>query len=1268
MNRLVMSLFLLFASCMLFSETFINTNVTDSTSWTMDGSPYIVDGNINIAGTSYPVLTIEEGVIVRFTANSSIGLGSTFSSSQKGGMIVNGSSEYPVLFTAHSDNPEPGFWDHIRTNNHVLSGSAIFNHAIFEYGGSGGTGIMEVFAGDPVFTNCVFRHSSNYGIYHSSTVSHAAISSTSFEVNGGYPLYCNAEGVQLLGEGNAFFDNAIQRILVKSQNVTQACTWLNHGVPYEMENDLTVMNGEEPLIIQAGTQMLFRAGKSLNIGSNTSSSYYGCLSATGVSFSAADPLVGWKGIGFLNHCRTSLLDNCEITHVDNSNYGAVTIRSSYPITITGCNFNQIDNYAIYAYEGKTFQVSSCTFENCQKTIAVYFKDVHKLGIGNVYQNNTDNRVHCLGGILSDSAIWILQAVPILVLDDCDVRSGSPFPVLQIPYGSILEFAAGTKLTIGYASSTAYKGSLLATGVTFRGQENTPGYWTGLIFAKYGEQSLLSGCTIRDAGYNDAAAIQINVTNSTITGCSVFNNAAQGLNFSDDSLVIISGNSIFDCGSYPLSLAAGSLRILGAGNSFVGNAIDQIEVRTQTITSSATWRNPGVPYLLTGSISIYAGAFPHLKIMPGSTILLPHGAHFTVGYASSSSYRGSLEAEEVLFTRADPTATPQGLIFNTYCNLGASILTDCVFEYSERGIYNSAVYVASGADPVFNGCIFRNNPDVALVGATDARATVNDCQFINNGGYPIKISASSFDIVSGVGNSFSGNNPDRILLSGGLLTGDYTWDNPSIPVEVSSNITIRSNSDPILTINSGLTLLFDSGVGMIIGYTSSSSGGGIKADGATFSALNGEQNGWDGITFLRYTTDDSYLKNCVIEFGGSGDSSNIYLNNSDFPLIDGCIVRGAGTGIRLSGAYTSPLITRTHVVGNEIGIECLSSANPLIGGSMTDSNAIVGNSSYGILSTATNSIDASYNWWGHVDGPTLRLGDAISGNIIYLPYRETNIGDAPAHFDLLLPAHQHVIQTLTPVFDWEEAHDPSPGDSVLYTLQICLNPAFDVPLIQYSNLSSTVYHVPEGELADDSHYYWRVFATDTQEQSTLCNQVFEFYTAVPEAPQAFALIAPANDEVVLLTSPLLSWQASLDPDPGDTVSYRVYRDLTAAFDAADSLDTILTQAYPELCSPGSLYYWKVVAYDSSGLSRESAVRRFYVHPDAGPRAPVDIELSVDSGITTITWESVPGAESYKVYYSLDPVQAFEYLGETALPSFEHIGIYEKCFYHIKAVDY
>lgn len=1269
MRQCLLALLLSFMVLPVFGETLISGTITTSVSWILDGSPYIISGDVLVASSSSPVISIEEGVQVRFNAGASLRLGSTNSSSSRGGLIVNGTELNPVIFTANTDSPAPGFWNSIKMNSYCLADQVVLNHAILEYGGSGGGGLFDVNSVSPELNNCIFRHSSSYGIYHTSTTVNAVVNSCHFISNAGYPLHINVPGASQISGAICFSGNGIQRILLRSVVLSSGCTWQNHGVPYELENDLNVQSTSSPVLtLTEGLQLLFRQAKGIYIGSNSSSSSIGAINATGVSFTASDTLLLWRGIEFQPYSRASSLIDCSFSFVSNQASGAITQRGNYEAVIQDCEIYNVDNYALSVSSGKPFSLTGCNIHHCAKTIALNFQDIHGLGLGNNYQDNGDNRIHASGGTLDESATWTRQHTSVLILGNCYVSGPSPYPELEIPYGSILEFSSGTSLAIGSATTTSYRGSIRASGATFRGVEAVPGYWIGLVFYSYGANSLVSGCIIRDAGYGNAAAVQFTVVNSTLTGCTIFNNAAKGINLANNSLASISGNVIFGCGSYPLSLDANAVRVLGEGNYFTGNTIDRIEVRHETITNSGVWRNPGVPYYLTGSVGIFGTNYPHLKILPGASVLLPDGALITVGHASTISYLGSLEAEGVIFTRADESAVPWGFLFNRYCNVGRSVFTDCVFEYFLHSTNQCAINVPYVADPVFNGCTFRYNPGMAILGGSGARAAVNNCSFISNGSYPISLGAASFDVVSGVGNSFMGNNPDRILLSGGTLSQSYTWDNPSVPVEISSSISVYGSSHPVLTINSGLLMLFRDDTELAVGHASTISySGGLKAEGARFSALSGVAGSWNGIQLNRYIDSNSFLKDCIVEYGGASGDGNVFFSYSSFGLIEGSIIRFAPIGIKLQGTQSVPLISSSHVVSNEIGILCQNSANPTIGGSMDHSNSISGNSLYGVQNTGSPTIDASYNWWGHVDGPNLRYGDSIIGNLTHLPYRTTDIGDAPGQFDLSSPVHLAVLDHLRPVLDWEEALDPSPGDTVLYNLEISSNPGFSRSLLQYTNLSTTVFHVSEGVLDDDGHYYWRVIASDNQGQSTQCNQVYEFFTSVPEAPLAFNLMNPGWEELVTVTSPLLSWQPSLDPDPGDMVSYRVYISLTAGFEESDSLLTSDTELYSTYCQPGALYYWKVLAVDSTGLYRESPVGRFFVDQYARPRAPGRIVLSAEPSLINLNWDEVPGAELYRLYYALDPGDAFEYLGQTELRSYQHINSADKCFYYIEAID-
>ncbi len=1455
MKALSFVLLLLVCTTALIADTSITGTISTSQTWSLAGSPYIITGNVVVEGAALPVITVQAGVQVRFNAGASIILGNPNWNSVRGGMVVNGTAASPVLFTANSASPSPGFWNFIYTHTYTSEFNS-FNYAIFEYGGSGGTGLINVLGGNPAFSNCTFRHSANYGIYHSGVGVSASVSGSSFENNASYPLYWNSQFVHQIGADNSFSGNTYQRILLRSNNLTAAETWSNKGIPLELEDHLFLKNYETTLQVQAGTQVLFRSGKRLYVGDANYFNSAGSIQASGAIFGAVDPVLGWSGIYCYPYTQPSLLSGCTIRDVNATPEGAVTINCGNLFALQNCTFTNNNNYGLYCYNGRNFSLTDCTFTGNAKTVALYAGDVQKLMAGNVYTGNTENRILCFGGTIGSAAAWIAQSTPIRVseniafnttgiqllqipagvelqfdsgkfffvgdpnygsqqpqlqatgvifkasdpvagwngiyfyyhgspstLDNCTIRdvastsggsvyiasgslttvqnclftnnntyglycalgrnfalSGCTFSgnaktvgiyacdmqkllignvytgnsenritclggdittganwttqstpilvtgdinfdaqgahILNIPYGTALEFAAGRFFNIGSANYSSQHPSLQATGVVFSGEEHTPGYWIGLIFRYWGDPSLLSGCVIRDAGYGNVAAIRCYITNSTITGCSIQDNLNVGIWLADNSMVALSGNTISACGSYPLSIHVERLRALTGENQFTGNTIDRVQVRAGQVLTSGTWHNTGVPYQLTDNCYIRTTGSPHITILPGTVIMLPNARGIYIGDPNYSSDHGSLSAEGVTFTRSDESAVPLGLIFYQYATIGASHFTDCVFEYMRNGA-TGAVWVNYN-DPVFEGCIFRNNPGNGLFVTDTGRASAINCQFLNNGSYPISATATSFDAVSGTGNYFSGNTPNRILISGGILAQNYVWDNPSVPVEVSSNILVNSSSgQPILKLNSGLVLLFRASTGLYIGDPNYPSQiGGLQADGATFSALSGTTGGWYGITFYNYARTDSYLSNCIVEY--AGNSGNIRAQYSALAYIDSCIIRFGNYGIYAVGSNSNPSISKNYILNNGVGVYCATSANPVIGGSLGNANSFSGNTTYAVQNTTSGySVNALYNWWGDATGPyhaslnPSGLGDDVSNWVDFNPWRTTEIGDAPARFHLLTPANAGVVQTLTPFLDWEEAIDPTPGDTVAYTLLIALNSGFTSGLVTVDDLSATVYHIPAGTLDDDTRYYWKVSATDDDGQTTLCYENFFYFdTAVPEAPLPFALDNPADYATVHLTSNLLSWEASSDPDPGDYVSYTVYWDVSAGFENPGTQTTSSTSAWSGFCAPGSLIYWKVKAFDSTGRETFSPVRRFFVHPDAKPRAPVYFTLTpVGSGMQ-IEWDAVPGADSYDIYFSTEPYTGFGLLQpDLPAPSYLHmnLGPGQKGFYYVKAKD-
>ncbi|ADO69601.1 Ig-like domain-containing protein [Stigmatella aurantiaca] len=275
------------------------------------GIAYVVPQIVTIEGTSKPILTIAAGNTLRFGPNARLGAGL----SRPGNLVVDGTPQAPVLFTADSATPQPGHWQGVHLGGDSSNASRI-SHATIEYGGAeGGNGlkpgnlnIYGNYAGTgarPVLTHLLVQRGSKYGVYVEADGGFdPASTALSAHNNGGYAISLQANAASTLPVNGTFSGNTPNAVELQCCYVTTTQTWPNLGIPYVLPVNIGVgsINAKPTLTLLPGTQLRFGADVDFQIGKNAP----GALVAVGtptepIQFvpDAPTPTKGhWRGLHF----------------------------------------------------------------------------------------------------------------------------------------------------------------------------------------------------------------------------------------------------------------------------------------------------------------------------------------------------------------------------------------------------------------------------------------------------------------------------------------------------------------------------------------------------------------------------------------------------------------------------------------------------------------------------------------------------------------------------------------------------------------------------------------------------------------------------------------------------------------------------------------------------------------------------------------------------------------------------------------------------------
>ena len=225
----------------------------------------------------------------------------------------------------------------------------------------------------------------------------------------------------------------------------------------------------------------------------------------------------------------------------------------------------------------------------------------------------------------------------------------------------------------------------------------------------------------------------------------------------------------------------------------------------------------------------------------------------------------------------------------------------------------------------------------------------------------------------------------------------------------------------------------------------------------------------------------------------------------------------------------------------------------------------------------------------VDGLTYYLRVRVSSNGFYsnwesLSFRMNSIPTIPKP---VYPKGDSVLTSSEVILGFNQSTDPE-LDTLTYNIQVGADSLFTSLIDSTNSLTENdeiINWTLNSELEDNGQYFWRVFTYDGYEYSDTSNVQSFLVNSENDTSGVFELKYPVNSQQISTTNPIISWFPSIDPDPLDTVRYSlsIGSEITNLKTYEVGSDTTYTL---EGLEDNTTYYWKVVAKDAKGTTREN----------------------------------------------------------------------------------
>ena len=249
---------------------------------------------------------------------------------------------------------------------------------------------------------------------------------------------------------------------------------------------------------------------------------------------------------------------------------------------------------------------------------------------------------------------------------------------------------------------------------------------------------------------------------------------------------------------------------------------------------------------------------------------------------------------------------------------------------------------------------------------------------------------------------------------------------------------------------------------------------------------------------------------------------------------------------------------------------------------------------------TDSTVFSYSGDSLIDGSTYYSRLRITTDLDSSSWKELTfrMNSSPSIPILASPSNNYLFKLDDEISLQVDEVIDAEGDSVQYYFEL-YNEKNDVIETESDLIASPAWTVNNFSSKEENmSYSWLVRSYDGFEYSGYPDKNYFHINDANESPSSFNLVSnhlvPEEDTDAYITVKF-TWENAIDPDPLDTVNYKLYvgseiKDLTAYEIGQDTLTTISS------LKDNSTYYWKVEALDLNGsmVTNNGGYREFKIN--------------------------------------------------------------------------